>query len=372
MKVVKFGGTSMGCSDAILRARDIVLADKERRFVVVSAPGKSCRFSKKITDLLIEAHTQLCIGDESVALGEVLARFRELAGHLDVDMGAELERMAEEVQIRRCQRDFIVSRGEYLMAVMFAKVLGFRFVDAVKLMVIKKSGKVDERVTAENFARLKRENKEQGGIVMGGFYGRASEGTTESGCVIRTFPRGGSDYSGAVVASFLGASVYENFTDTHGVQSANPMIVPNTQTLQFIDYGTLYKLSSGGAFVIYPECLPLLKRHGVPLVIDNTFAPGIRFTTVTDERSPLPMFSITYENRRNIAKNMAEVLVILEQVQLDYDEVKETLGGDGALEVYITSFKSGKRGEVRLLTISRQVCEVVRRLHQLLVGKCGK
>lgn len=337
----------MGCTDAIQLAREIVTADSTRRFIVVSAPGKACIYSRKVTDLLIEAYTQLCVGGESSSLELVLDRFREMAGHLGVDMEAELERCREEVYIHRCQRDFIVSRGEYLMALMFAKVTGYRFLDAAKFMVIKRNGKIDEVKTAENFRRL---DKSQS-FVMGGFYGRAA------GDGVKTFARGGSDYSGAVVACMLDASLYENFTDTHGVQSANPSIITDTKTVQFLDYNTLYKLSLGGAQVIFPECLPLLKKYNIPLVIDNTFNHGRRFTAVSNDRTHMPFFSITYSGIRAVA----EVLIVLNHIKLEYDRLKEILKG---FEVYVSMYK---RNEIRLITAGEEVEEVVKRLHAYLI-----
>ena len=336
----------MGCTDAVGLARDFVLADDNRRFVVVSAPGKACQFSRKVTDLLIESHTQLCLGEQSDSFESVLKRFADMAKHLDIDMNPELQRCREEVQIHRCQRDFVVSRGEYLMAVLFAKVLDFRFLDAAKFIVIKKSGLVDEKQTAHNLSKLDKSGK----YVMGGFYGRLPNGG------VKTFARGGSDYSGAVVACLIGAHVYENMTDTHGVQSANPALIPDTKTLRFMDYNSLYKLALGGAGVIFPECLPLLKKHQVKLVIDNTFNSGKRWTTVTDMRSQKPFFSITY----NGSRSAVEVLIVLEKVRLEYSKLKEILEG---LEVYVSMFK---RSEIRILVGGDDVNQVVTRLHTYL------
>jgi len=349
MKVVKFGGSSMGCTDAVLQAKNIVQSDSSRRFVVVSAPGRACKHSRKVTDLLIEAHTQLCVGERSDSLELALGRFSEMAGHLGVDMKAEIERTREEIHINRCQRDFIVSRGEYLMSILMAKLLGFTFIDATKLIVIKKNGKLDERATRESFARL-----HVGRAVMGGFFGRGVDGG------VRTFPRGGSDYSGAIVAAMLGADVYENFTDTHGIQSANPIIVEGTRTVTSIDYKSLHKLSLGGAYVIFPDCLPLLKSAGVPIVIDNTFAPGERNTLVSSKKAGERFFSITHENRRNIAKNMAEVLVVMCGMKFDYEQLRASMAG---LEVYVTSFK---KCEIKLLVCQSVVPEVIKRLHATL------
>lgn len=267
----------MGSSDSILLCKNIVESDKERRVVVVSAPGKAPGFGQKITDMLIQAHDELCRDDKKDTLLAVIDRFENLAKSLGVDIEAELERCIEEISTNRCDRDFVISRGEYLMALIFSGVLGYKFIDATRLVVIKPNGEFDARATRERCVRLKKTgifDKERG-IVVGGFFG-----TTKNGGV-KTFARGGSDYSGAILACMFDATMYENFTDVNGVYTSDPATNPNARPIPRIDYDELYKLSREGANVIFAECLPLLKKYNVPLVIDNTFNPGKVFTTVT-------------------------------------------------------------------------------------------
>jgi len=293
--------------------------------VVVSAPGKCADFGRKITDLLIDTHAQLCFQDECDSCDIVFGRFEKLAYDLGVDIDAELQRTREEVLINKCDYDFVVSRGEYLMSVLFARLVGYQFLDAANFVVIKKNGECDVDATRRNFARLDK----SGHYVMGGFFGRGENGG------IKTFSRGGSDYSGAIAAVCHGADIYEVFTDTYGVQTANPAIVKNTRTVSEIDYSTLHTLCKGGASVIFPNCVPLLKSHNMPLKVDNTMDAGVQNTIVTQAKSRDPFFSITYETRQNINKDTAEILCVLYKIKFPLSRLRELLYD---YEVYLIEF----------------------------------
>jgi len=177
--------------------------------------------------------------------------------------------------------------------------------------------------------------------------------------------RGGSDYSGAIIACLLKAKEYENFTDTHGVQTANPTIVDNTKTIHHLDYATLHKLSRAGASVIFPECLPLLKRYNVPLVVDNTMNPFRAFTTITSHKATCPYFSITYETKQNIAKHLAEIFCIFHRTHITFDDLRKTLcGHDIVLASFIT--KPKQSGEFTLFCENENLREILNKLHTLL------
>jgi len=353
MKVIKFGGSSLACAENIRKAADIVAHDPARTCVVVSAPGKCAEHNKKITDLLIDAHTKMCFEGENESIDIVFDRFKKIADDLGVDIDAELERAREEVFINKCDYDFVISRGEYLMSILFARFIGYKFLDAASYIVIKKNGTADIDATRKNFARLQKDGR----YVIGGFFGRSLSGG------VKTFARGGSDYSGAVVSVCLGAELYENFTDTYGVQTANPSIVKNTLNVSEMDYRTLHRLSRAGATVIFPNCVPLLKSHAMPLRVDNTFDPGKRSTYVARTKAHKPFFSITYQTGANINKETATILCVLHKVCLGVHELKNVLAKS---EVYLTHYAPT---EFRLLTPASNVTRVVNLLHKNLVKK---
>ena len=189
MIVCKFGGTSLADATGIRRAAAIVRADSARRFVVVSAPGKRFAGDEKITDLLLRAAQ----GDGE-ALRAVLARFQEMARRLGVEMDGELRRAAAEIPARGAE--YAASRGEYLCAILLAKYLRWEFVDAAEVIRLR-----DGRAELQpSYDCLLRRLKPLKNAVLPGFYGADGEGR------VRTFPRGGSDISGALVAAALGAT----------------------------------------------------------------------------------------------------------------------------------------------------------------------
>jgi aspartate kinase len=358
MKVVKFGGSSLACKESILKARDIVLEDIERRFVVVSAPGKCKEFPRKVTDLLIDAQAELsaddCNGWEcSESLNAVVARFKKLSKDVGVDILDEIKRTHEEICINCQDRDFVISRGEYLMAILFARVLGFGFIDAASLIVVMQNGKFHEANTKANFLRrASRGNR----TVMPGFFGTSINGG------VKTFARGGSDYSVAIAAVCLNASMCEIFTDTYGVQTANPTLVKSTKTVAELDFATMHKLSVGGASVLHPDSLPLLRSHAVTLKVDNTFDHGVHYTFVTTVGGVGKYFCITYRFEQNINKDMVEILCVFNKLSFELSELRKLLAG---VEVYLVGFK---KREVTLIAPTVNLSVVINQLHEYLIG----
>lgn len=234
------------------------------------------------------------------------------------------------------------------MAVLFSQVLEFKFVDAANLIVIMSNGKFHENATRMNFQRKIHKGDK---VVMPGFYGTGTNGG------VQTFSRGGSDYSGAIAAVCTDADVYENFTDTYGVQTANPVIVKNTKTVAELDYMTMYRLSVAGASVIHPDCLPLLKIHTVPLKVDNTFEPGINYTRVTADGGTNKYFCITYKFEQNINKDMVEILCVFNKLNLELCDFRKLLRD---IEVYLVGFK---KREFTLLAPVSNLSVIVNALH---------
>ena len=304
----------MASAEAIRKAKDIVLSDPARTFVVVSAPGRCQEFPHKITDLLIEGYAEMQINETSESLEKVIARFRKLSEQMEIDISGELQRTHDDIILNQNNYDFIISRGEYLMAILFARVLDFKFVDAANYIVIKANGKYHEKATCSKFARCVAKCDK---IVMGGFYGTGVDGG------VKTFTRGGSDYSGAIAAVCLKAEIYENFTDTYGVQTANPAIVKNTKSIRELDFSTMHRLSTAGASVIYPPCLPLLRKHAMPLKVDNTFDAGIHFTRIGPETVNSKYFCVTYKFEQNISKDTVEILCVYNKVSVSLADLRK-------------------------------------------------
>ena len=266
MKVVKFGGSSMADAGQYRKIRDILLADPDRRVVVVSAAGKRSKSDHKITDLLYlcYAHTQYGV-DCSGVFEMITSRYREIARDLEltIDLEPEFAALKKKLDAKDITQDELASRGEYFSARLMADYLGFQFIDAADWILFKFDGTVDQEASYEAL----RNQVAGAGVVIPGFYGKLPDGH------IRTFTRGGSDITGALAAAALDADVYENWTDVSGILMADPRIVDNPQTIPQVTYDELRELSYSGAQVLHEGTIFPVREKNIPLNIRNTNAP---------------------------------------------------------------------------------------------------
>ncbi len=265
LKVLKFGGSSMADAAQYKKVKDIVTADPSRRVVVVSAAGKRFKEDHKITDLLYlcYAHMQYGVSCETV-FGMIRDRYLSIADALglQVHIGEELARIRRALE-KGMSEEELVSRGEYLSAVLMADYLGFDFLDAALWLKFKFDGTVDQEASYEALA------KEAAGrsVVIPGFYGVMPDGH------IRTLTRGGSDITGALAAAALCADVYENWTDVSGILMADPRIVEDPQPIERVTYNELRELSHAGAQVLHEGTIYPVREKNIPLNIRNTNEP---------------------------------------------------------------------------------------------------
>lgn len=266
IKVCKFGGTSMADGTIIRRAAEIVKADAERRYVVVSAPGKRFGGDIKVTDLLYRCHELASSGaDFGEVFSKIRSRFEGIEKELGKDIGMEKALDEIERNIRTgAGRDYCASRGEYLAGRLMAAVLDVPFVDAEEIVLFAPDGSLDENTYALAASVLRKYPR----AVIPGFYGRGADGK------IRTFSRGGSDISGAVVARAVKAALYENWTDVSGFFACDPKIVPSPQCIRELSYQELRELSYMGANVLHSESIFPVRSAGIPIRICNTFRPS--------------------------------------------------------------------------------------------------
>ena len=275
IKVAKFGGSSVADAIQIRKLSDIVKADDAIKYVVVSAPGKRYADDSKVTDLLYlcKTHIEHKIPYEQI-FQVIYDRFMAVEADLgvDVDIKAELRKIKENIE-DGASVDYIASRGEYLNAMIIAAYLGFDFVDAQDIIKFNDKGRLMEDMTNELIG--KRLAKHECAVIPG-FYGEKLENGT-----IKTFSRGGSDITGALVARATSADVYENWTDVSGFLMADPRIVKDPKPIEKISYMELRELSYMGASVLHEEAIFPAKAEGIPINIRNTNRPEDPGTMIT-------------------------------------------------------------------------------------------
>lgn len=274
IKVCKFGGTSMADGNIIRSVAKIVNSDEDRRYVVVSAPGKRFSGDIKVTDLLYECSDEAATGmKRSEVFSKIRTRFLSIEKEIGMDIG--LEAMLDEIEwniVSGAGKDYCASRGEYLSGRIMAAVLGVPFVDAADVIQFKADGTLDESTYSLMASVLKKYPR----AVIPGFYGKGADGK------IKTFSRGGSDITGAIVARAVKASLYENWTDVSGFFACDPRIVPSAKCIKELSYQELRELSYMGANVLHSDSIFPVKAAGIPIRIRNTFRPQDEGTLIVD------------------------------------------------------------------------------------------
>lgn len=266
LKVAKFGGTSLADAKQFKKVHDILCNDEERRYVVVSAPGKRFKDDNKITDLLYLTYAHI---KYSVPYGSILKviedRFNQIKNELNIntDLEGEFKTIRENLD-KKCEEDYIVSRGEYLCALLMSDYLNCDFVDAKDVIFFNYDDTINKEKTHKKLSEvLANSNK----AIIPGFYGSYPDGS------IKTFSRGGSDITGAIVSNVMGADIYENWTDVSGFLTADPKIVENPKQIKHITYRELRELSYMGASVLHEEAVFPVRQAGIPINIKNTNEP---------------------------------------------------------------------------------------------------
>src|SRR3989338_5655473 len=285
LKVCKFGGTSVANAQQIRKVGEIIKSDPSRKIIVVSAPVG-------ITDMLYRAYEHK---DDFFTFGYVFDGIRErfseiirlLPSSPDINLFITNFLVGLRAQIvttpgTSMTKDYFVSRGEYLNAMIIADYLGYTFVDAQDVIFFEngrdaESPNIDWELTNEMVDGIRTTNLKQG-MVVPGFYGTLPE------YGVKTFSRGGSDVTGAVLAKALNASVYENWTDVQGLHTANPKIVSNARHVREVTYDEMRELAYSGALILHPDALLPMKETGIPINIRNTNAPNDPGTMVVKKK----------------------------------------------------------------------------------------
>ncbi|MEE1431164.1 MAG: aspartate kinase [Clostridia bacterium] len=280
VKVAKFGGSSVADALQIGKIKNIIEKDPDIHYVVVSAPGKRFSDDSKVTDLLYlcKAHIEHNLPYQQI-FQVICDRFMAVEVNLGVNVGlkAAFEEIRKNLEAG-ASADYIASRGEHLNAMLIAAYLGFDFVDSSRIVRFDEKGRFMEELTNKEIAeKLKHHER----AVIPGFYGAKVDGT------IKTFSRGGSDITGALVARAVGADVYENWTDVSGFLMADPRIVKDPKPISTVSYKELRELSYMGASVLHEDAIYPARIANIPINIRNTNEPENPGTMITSEPAKL-------------------------------------------------------------------------------------
>lgn len=290
--VSKFGGSSLSDSGQFSKVKDIV-SNEKRDIIVVSAPGKRNIRDFKVTDKLLDIYkykSQINLLEDS--LKEIKKQIKDTRKHLEKTNKQAKDRFEEialELKLDKNtntdiditfddiydsdSKDFILSRGEYLNAKLMAKYLDYKFLDAKDLIFLDKDGKLDKEKTYKKIrANIKKGEK----VVVPGFYARDNKGR------IVTFARGGSDYTGSIIAGALDAEVYENWTDVDGIMTDDPNKNKNAKKYNNLSYTELDEIIDSGARVYQKDAIEPVRDKNITIRVLNTNNPEGSGTEIKD------------------------------------------------------------------------------------------
>ena len=285
-KVSKFGGSSLASAKQFKKVGDIIRADKSRRYVVPSAPGKRNDKDEKVTDMLYACYDAASEGRSyKKILEKIRGRYEEIIEGLDLNLNLDHEfAKLEENFLAGAGRDYAASRGEYLNGIVIANYLGYEFIDAAEVIFFDEQGNFEADLTDKELSeRLSHVER----AVVPGFYGSRPDGS------IKTFSRGGSDVTGSIVAKAVHADLYENWTDVSGFLVTDPRIVEDPEVIETITYRELRELSYMGASVLHEDAIFPVRKEGIPINISNTNRPEDKGTLIVETTCRKPRHTIT-------------------------------------------------------------------------------
>ncbi|MDD4026160.1 MAG: aspartate kinase [Kiritimatiellae bacterium] len=296
MKVCKFGGSSLASAEQVAKIVGIVMDDPDRRVVVVSAPGKRGKDDVKVTDMLIAcAEAALAGQDCERLLADVVERYAEIQRDLKLPAGitAEIEkdlrfRLAGDRSHRGGFMDSMKAAGEDNSAKLVAQAFQASGSKAI-YMSPREAGMFltddfgNAQLLEESYRNLAEAlRKSEGIVVFPGFFGYTKDGR------VATFPRGGSDITGSILAAAARADVYENFTDVDSVYPVDPRLVPEVKEgIAAMTYREMRELSYAGFGVFHDEAVIPAVKAGIPINVRNTNQPQEPGTMIVQSRRVL-------------------------------------------------------------------------------------
>ncbi len=293
MKVIKFGGTSVGSANSILSVKRIVEAINEPLIVVVSALGG-------ITDKLINTSKMAASGDASYEneFREIVYRHVEMikevipAGESQVALQRQVGELLNELKdifqgiylikdLSQKTSDTIVSYGERLSSIIAAQLTGAEWFDSRRFIKTEKKHSKHVLDTELTTALVRETFKDMPKrVLVPGFI--STDKTTGE---VTNLGRGGSDYTAAIIAAALDADALEIWTDVDGFMTADPRVISTAYTINELSYVEATELCNFGAKVVYPPTIYPVCHKNIPIIIKNTFNPEGAGTVIKQEVS---------------------------------------------------------------------------------------
>lgn len=291
MKVMKFGGTSVGEPDSLQRVKKIIEKEREPVIVIVSALGG-------VTDRLLLAANFALNGNPGykTLIEEIILRHEELiekmisspddkeelklkTGHLFEELRNILQGVFLIGDLSQKTSDKIVSYGERLSSLIISKIIDMaQLYDATKFIKTDKQFHNHIPDLARSNELIRKTFSEMPAprvAVVPGFISSSNDNND-----ITNLGRGGSDYTAAIIAAAMNASVLEIWTDVDGFMTADPKIINSAYVIEELSFTEAIELSNFGAKVIYPPTIFPVYHKNIPIRVKNTFHPETEGTLI--------------------------------------------------------------------------------------------
>lgn len=294
MITAKFGGTAMTPTNLHFVKQCIT---PFHNAVVVSAVGREHPQDDKATDLL----KQYFVTRDESRWDAFANKYRRLVEVNSIDVDVDKLLFDAHARATQYNLEYCMSLGEEMSAKIAAKYLSATYVEAEQIVRFG-SRNLLLNVTLKSIADA---FKGVDLAVTGGFYGGGKQ-------LRKLFPRGGSDITGSLCAVAANACMYENWTDSYGVNVANPVKVFDVATVYSLSYDEMYSLARSGAEVLHPDAVKPCARFGIPIKIGNFYNPDGASTVVSNCPSQRSILSIA-ERKDELGNTVTTVLHSLDK-----------------------------------------------------------
>ena len=289
MKIMKFGGTSVGKPERMHEVAKLVTKDDERKIVVLSALSGT-------TNALVEISTSLSQGDRKAAkkqIGALEVHYKNFCSHL-LTTAAALEKSASitnehfeflniilKISFSEALNKDILAQGELLSTKLFSVYLEEQGIDhllipALDFMTIDNFDEPQIGSIKVKLTQILQRNKDKKIFITQGYISRNSKGEVDN------LKRGGSDYSASLIAAAIKATVCEIWTDIDGMHNNDPRVVKKTVAIEQLSFEEAAELAYFGAKILHPASIWPAQLYNVPVRLLNTMQPEAKGTLITE------------------------------------------------------------------------------------------
>lgn len=290
MKVMKFGGTSVGKPQRMHEVAKLITRDEEKKIVVLSALSGT-------TNALVEISSSMAAGDRNAAKQQIDTleqHYRNFIAELLTDEAAldkakaviaehfEFLTIILRISFSEALNKDILAQGELLSTKLFSIYLGQEKIDHVLLpaldfMTIDSYDEPQVGAIKVKLSQLLQKNKDTNIFITQGYISRNAKGEVDN------LKRGGSDYSASLIAAAVNASVCEIWTDIDGMHNNDPRVVKKTVAIEQMSFEEAAELAYFGAKILHPASIWPAQYFNVPVRLLNTMQPEAKGTLIAEK-----------------------------------------------------------------------------------------